>query len=129
MAVKLEIDPVDIYISCIYLSYRGMFDISLMRNLLFDIPSLPLACIEVKLTLYFLLALCRRIARMSVPPPPPPPQAGASAGPSPVSNNRGLLLQSIRVGKTLKKTVTVDKSMPTIAGKSSSIKLAQTDIR
>lgn len=53
---------------------------------------------------------------MSVPPPPPPPQAGASAGP-PVGDNRGLLLQSIRAGKTLKKTVTVDKSGPAISGK------------
>ncbi|XP_011061078.1 PREDICTED: WAS/WASL-interacting protein family member 3-like [Acromyrmex echinatior] len=57
-----------------------------------------------------------RIARMSVPPPPPPPQAGASAGP-PMGDNRGLLLQSIRAGKTLKKTVTVDKSAPAIAGR------------
>lgn len=55
---------------------------------------------------------------MSVPPPPPPPQAGTSAG-LPVGDNRGLLLQSIRAGKTLKKTVTVDKSTPAIAGKSS----------
>lgn len=54
---------------------------------------------------------------MSVPPPPPPPQATAS-GP-PVGDNRNLLLQSIRAGKTLKKTVTVDKSAPAIAGKSS----------
>lgn len=53
---------------------------------------------------------------MSVPPPPPPPQAGASAGP-PADDNRGLLLQSIRAGKTLKKTITVDKSAPAIAGK------------
>ncbi|XP_024870300.1 WAS/WASL-interacting protein family member 3-like isoform X1 [Temnothorax curvispinosus] len=60
-----------------------------------------------------------RIARMSVPPPPPPPQAGAagaSAGP-PVGDNRGMLLQSIRAGKTLKKTVTVDKSVPAVAGR------------
>lgn len=55
---------------------------------------------------------------MSVPPPPPPPQASTSAGP-PVGDNRGLLLQSIRAGKTLKKTVTVDKSTPAITGKSS----------
>lgn len=55
---------------------------------------------------------------MSVPPPPPPLQAGTSAG-LPVGDNRGLLLQSIRTGKTLKKTVTVDKSAPTITGKSS----------
>ncbi|XP_029178834.1 WAS/WASL-interacting protein family member 3-like isoform X2 [Nylanderia fulva] len=56
-----------------------------------------------------------RIIRMSVPPPPPPPQVAAS-GP-PVADNRNLLLQSIRAGKTLKKTVTVDKSAPAIAGK------------
>lgn len=53
---------------------------------------------------------------MSVPPPPPPPQAAAS-GP-PVGDNRNLLLQSIRAGKTLRKTVTVDKSAPAIAGRS-----------
>lgn len=53
---------------------------------------------------------------MSVPPPPPPPQ-GTASGP-PVGDNRNLLLQSIRAGKTLKKTVTVDKSAPAIAGKS-----------
>lgn len=53
---------------------------------------------------------------MSVPPPPPPPQVTTS-GP-PVADNRNLLLQSIRAGKTLKKTVTVDKSAPAIAGKS-----------
>lgn len=53
---------------------------------------------------------------MSVPPPPPPPQAGPSAGLS-MGDNRGLLLQSIRAGKTLKKTVTVDKSKPAFAGK------------
>ncbi|XP_036149651.1 actin cytoskeleton-regulatory complex protein PAN1 isoform X2 [Monomorium pharaonis] len=58
----------------------------------------------------------RRVARMSVPPPPPPPQAGASTGP-PVGDNRGLLLQSIRAGKTLRKTVTVDKSGPAVAGR------------
>ncbi|XP_072761462.1 uncharacterized protein [Anoplolepis gracilipes] len=56
-----------------------------------------------------------RVIRMSVPPPPPPPQAGAS-GP-PVGDNRNLLLQSIRAGKSLRKTVTVDKSAPAIAGK------------
>lgn len=53
---------------------------------------------------------------MSVPPPPPPPQVAAS-GP-PVGDNRNLLLQSIRAGKTLKKTVTVDKSAPAVSGKS-----------
>jgi len=52
---------------------------------------------------------------MSVPPPPPPPQVNVF-GPS-VGDQRGLLLQSIRAGKTLKKTVTVDKSAPAVAGK------------
>ncbi|KAM0728951.1 hypothetical protein ACS0PU_004305 [Formica fusca] len=56
-----------------------------------------------------------KVIRMSVPPPPPPPQ-GTASGP-PVGDNRNLLLQSIRAGKTLKKTVTVDKSAPAIAGK------------
>ncbi|XP_067217317.1 WAS/WASL-interacting protein family member 1 isoform X2 [Linepithema humile] len=56
-----------------------------------------------------------RITRMSVPPPPPPPQANVF-GP-PAGDQRGLLLQSIRTGKTLKKTVTVDKSAPAVAGK------------
>ncbi|KAL0127232.1 hypothetical protein PUN28_005495 [Cardiocondyla obscurior] len=58
----------------------------------------------------------KSIERMSVPPPPPPPQANASVGP-PVGDNRGLLLQSIRAGKTLKKTTTVDKSAPAVAGR------------
>ena len=50
---------------------------------------------------------------MSAPPPPPPPAFSA-----PVANNdgRGMLLQSIRAGKALKKTVTVDKSAPAISG-------------
>lgn len=52
---------------------------------------------------------------MPAPPPPPPPQFNTS-GP-PAGDNRNLLLQSIRAGKTLKKTVTVDKSAPAIAGK------------
>lgn len=52
---------------------------------------------------------------MPAPPPPPPPQFNSS-GP-PTGDNRNLLLQSIRAGKTLKKTVTVDKSAPTITGK------------
>ncbi|XP_011330281.1 WAS/WASL-interacting protein family member 1 isoform X2 [Ooceraea biroi] len=52
---------------------------------------------------------------MSVPPPPPPPQATTS-GP-PAGDDRNLLLQSIRAGKTLRKTVTVDKSTPAIPGR------------
>ncbi|KAK0087156.1 hypothetical protein PV325_001669 [Microctonus aethiopoides] len=53
---------------------------------------------------------------MSAPPPPPPPTfniANAASG----EQGRGLLLQSIRAGKTLKKTVTVDKSAPAIGAK------------
>ncbi|CAG5108820.1 Protein of unknown function [Cotesia congregata] len=53
---------------------------------------------------------------MSAPPPPPPPTfniANAAGG----DQGRGLLLQSIRAGKSLKKTVTVDKSAPCINGK------------
>jgi len=56
---------------------------------------------------------------MSVPPPPPPPQATIS-GP-PTADGRNLLLQSIRAGKTLRKTVTVDKSTPAITGESQSL--------
>lgn len=67
---------------------------------------------------------------MPGPPPPPPP-----GGPPPLAmpsafplsggknsqDNRGALLQSIRKGTKLKKTVTVDKSAPLIAGESMQI--------
>lgn len=56
---------------------------------------------------------------MSVPPPPPPLQANACGPPPMAGDNRGLLLQSIRAGKTLKKTVTMDKSAPAYSGKTS----------
>ncbi|XP_014214227.1 verprolin-like [Copidosoma floridanum] len=52
---------------------------------------------------------------MPAPPPPPAPTFNLGAG-SP-EQDRGALLQSIRAGKQLKKTVTVDKSGPAIAGK------------
>lgn len=53
---------------------------------------------------------------MPAPPPPPPaPTFNLSGGSS--EQGRGALLQSIRAGKTLKKTITVDKSAPAIAGK------------
>ncbi|KAL0267984.1 UNVERIFIED_CONTAM: hypothetical protein PYX00_010091 [Menopon gallinae] len=58
------------------------------------------------------------------PPPPglaPPPPMMPSAMPAAVNNQRGLLLQSIREGTKLKKTVTVDKSAPFIPGKTSSV--------
>ncbi|XP_003701269.1 uncharacterized protein LOC100877645 [Megachile rotundata] len=53
---------------------------------------------------------------MPAPPPPPPPVFNASnsgAG----DQDRSLLLQSIRAGKSLKKTVTVDKSAPIVSGR------------
>ncbi|XP_066587057.1 WAS/WASL-interacting protein family member 1-like isoform X2 [Prorops nasuta] len=52
---------------------------------------------------------------MPAPPPPPPPtfNIGNAGG----DQGRGMLLQSIRAGKTLRKTVTVDKSGPAISGK------------
>lgn len=51
---------------------------------------------------------------MPAPPPPPPPTFSAASA---SGDGRGMLLQSIRAGKTLKKTVTVDKSAPVISGK------------
>lgn len=64
------------------------------------------------------------LGKMPMPPPPPPgpppafnlPKSKGSNG----GENRGALLQSIRQGAKLKKTVTVDKSAPLIAGKTSS---------
>lgn len=57
------------------------------------------------------------------PPPggPPPPMMPSSTGLSSMvgkssPDNRGALLQSIRTGTKLKKTVTVDKSAPLISG-------------
>ncbi|KAF7992893.1 hypothetical protein HCN44_005237 [Aphidius gifuensis] len=54
---------------------------------------------------------------MSAPPPPPPPSF--NIGPPAAGSDTGvnLLLQSIRNGKQLKKTVTIDKSAPCIAGR------------
>lgn len=56
---------------------------------------------------------------MSAPPPPPPPAFNIAASAASTSPDQGinLLLQSIRSGKTLKKTVTNDKSAPCISGK------------
>ncbi|XP_076757719.1 uncharacterized protein LOC143427447 isoform X2 [Xylocopa sonorina] len=53
---------------------------------------------------------------MPGPPPPPPPVFNASSS-GVAEQDRSLLLQSIRAGKTLKKTVTVDKSAPAVSGK------------
>ncbi|XP_017876027.1 WAS/WASL-interacting protein family member 3-like [Ceratina calcarata] len=53
---------------------------------------------------------------MPAPPPPPPPAFNASSSGA-ADQDRSLLLQSIRAGKTLKKTVTVDKSAPAVSGK------------
>ncbi|XP_063974491.1 uncharacterized protein LOC135161123 isoform X1 [Diachasmimorpha longicaudata] len=54
---------------------------------------------------------------MSAPPPPPPPAFNISSVSSADPQGRNQLLQSIRAGKQLKKTVTVDKSAPAISGK------------
>ncbi|XP_066997525.1 WAS/WASL-interacting protein family member 2 isoform X2 [Anabrus simplex] len=51
------------------------------------------------------------------PPPPPGPPPPPTSGGSVDNNARGMLLQSIRKGTTLKKTVTSDRSAPLIAGK------------
>ncbi|CAL7942620.1 unnamed protein product [Xylocopa violacea] len=53
---------------------------------------------------------------MPGPPPPPPPVFNTSSS-GVAEQDRSLLLQSIRAGKTLKKTVTIDKSAPAVSGK------------
>ncbi|CAK9817828.1 hypothetical protein ANTPLA_LOCUS9504 [Anthophora plagiata] len=53
---------------------------------------------------------------MPAPPPPPPIVFNASSSGA-GEQDRSLLLQSIRAGKTLKKTVTVDKSTPAVSGR------------
>ncbi|XP_031787976.1 verprolin isoform X2 [Nasonia vitripennis] len=50
-------------------------------------------------------------------PPPPPPAPTFNLGGGTPDQSRGALLQSIRAGKPLKKTVTVDKSAPAISGR------------
>ncbi|GFG33954.1 hypothetical protein Cfor_07504 [Coptotermes formosanus] len=64
---------------------------------------------------------------MPFPPPPPPPgpptaifRNGGSQAVCSAGDGRGLLMQSIRQGKTLKKTVTNDRSSPMI-GKVSNV--------
>lgn len=52
-------------------------------------------------------------------PPPPPPAPTFNLGAGSPDQSRGALLQSIRAGKPLKKTVTVDKSAPILSGNSS----------
>jgi hypothetical protein len=49
-------------------------------------------------------------------PPPPPPAPSFNLGGGSADQGRGALLQSIRAGKPLKKTVTVDKSAPAVSG-------------
>lgn len=53
------------------------------------------------------------------PGPPPPPSFGGATSKSGGADGRGLLLQSIRQGTTLKKTVTSDRSAPHISGRKS----------
>lgn len=53
---------------------------------------------------------------MPAPPPPPPPVFNTSSSGA-GEQDRSLLLQSIRAGKALKKTVTVDKSAPVVSGR------------
>lgn len=73
---------------------------------------------------------------MAIPPPPPPPIANLKLAPS--GNNkasaggadpRSALLQSIQKGAKLKKTVTVDKSGPILAGKVSNSTAASPSTR
>lgn len=55
------------------------------------------------------------------PPGPPPPPAPRASGPPPKSSgkpqNRGALLSQIHQGAKLKKTVTNDRSGPTVSSK------------
>ena len=51
------------------------------------------------------------------PGPPPPPSAPVSTGPPPKTKNRGALLSQIHKGAKLKKTVTNDRSGPTLDSK------------
>ncbi|XP_048518914.1 WAS/WASL-interacting protein family member 2 isoform X2 [Dendroctonus ponderosae] len=57
---------------------------------------------------------------MPGPPPPPPPGPPPFLGGGSAPDGRGALLQSIRQGAKLKKTVTVDKSAPAIPSNNSS---------
>lgn len=58
------------------------------------------------------------IAQSIMPGPPPPPPPSFNLGGGSADQGRGALLQSIRAGKPLKKTVTNDKSAPAIGGES-----------
>lgn len=68
-----------------------------------------------------------------VPPPPPPPPGPPPLPGTPFSSassgqQRDQLLQSIRQGTKLKKTVTVDKSGPFIAGNTAVTLLAEIEL-
>ncbi|KAL7960929.1 hypothetical protein V8C34DRAFT_44271 [Trichoderma compactum] len=54
-----------------------------------------------------------------IPPPPPPPPGGLPSRPPPSSGGRNALLADINKGRSLKKTVTNDRSAP-VVGKTSS---------
>ncbi|KAH8674022.1 hypothetical protein BX600DRAFT_486744 [Xylariales sp. PMI_506] len=56
------------------------------------------------------------IPGMAPPPPPPPPPAGGDA-PAPSGGRPAGFLSEIQLGRSLKKTVTVDKSESALAGK------------
>lgn len=49
-------------------------------------------------------------------PPPPPLMPSSQVMPAASGHQRDMLLQSIRKGTKLKKTVTVDKSGPFVSG-------------
>ena len=51
------------------------------------------------------------------PPGPPPPSFSASSGRPPKAKSRGALLSDIHGGAKLKKTVTNDRSGPTVDSK------------
>lgn len=54
------------------------------------------------------------VAPPAPPPPPPPPMSTSVPKPVASTSNRGALLDSIKTGKQLKKTVTNDRSQPKI---------------
>lgn len=72
--------------------------------------------------LFYNFNLSGTVKKMPFPPPPPPPGPPPPPAftPAPAAaasaEGRGLLLQSIRQGTNLRKTVTNDKSAPLVSG-------------